>query len=120
QKVPSYRHRKAVSVDLNGWGSVTGDVAWGGSWFFLVNEHSEDLSVEHVDHLTDVAQAIRRALSRDSITGPDGQQIQNVALFGPPRRRDANSRNFVLPNGKSYGPVMLSRNSARRMACATS
>ena len=117
QNVPSYRHRKAVSVDLNGWGSVTGDVAWGGSWFFIVNEHSEDLSVEHVDHLTDVAQAIRRALSRHSITGPDGQHIENVALFGPPRRRDANSRNFVLRGGKWYGRSPCGTGTSAKLAC---
>jgi 4-hydroxyproline epimerase len=117
QNVPSYRHRKGVSVDLNGWGSVKGDVAWGGSWFFIVNEHSEDLSVEHVDHLTDVAQAIRRALSRDGVTGPDGQHIENVALFGPPRRRDANSRNFVLRGGKSYGRSPCGTGTSAKLAC---
>ena len=117
QNVPSYRHRKGVSVDLNGWGSVTGDVAWGGSWFFIVNQHSEDLSVEHVDHLTDVAQAIRRALSRDSVTGPDGQHIENIALFGPPRRRDANSRNFVLRAGKSYGRSPCGTGTSAKLAC---
>jgi 4-hydroxyproline epimerase len=117
QNVASYRHRKGVSVDLNGWGTVTGDVAWGGSWFFVVNEHSEDLSVEHVDHLTDVAQAIRRALSRDSVTGPDGQPIGNIALFGPPRRRDANSRNFVLRAGKSYGRSPCGTGTSAKLAC---
>jgi 4-hydroxyproline epimerase len=117
QNVPSYRHRKGVSVDLNGWGSVKGDVAWGGSWFFVVNEHSEDLSVEHVDHLTDVTQAIRRALSRDGVTGPDGQHIENIALFGPPRRRDANSRNFILRSGKSYGRSPCGTGTSAKLAC---
>src|SRR5947207_3846913 len=55
QNVPSFRHRKRVTVDLNGSGAVTGDVAWGGSWFFIVDEIREELSVERVDHLTEVA-----------------------------------------------------------------
>src|SRR5437016_6028455 len=84
QNVPSFRHRKHVTVDLNGSGSVTGDVAWGGSWFFIVDEHREDLSVERVDHLTGVARSIRRGLARDGVTGPGGEAIENVALFGPP------------------------------------
>src|SRR5436190_7681549 len=33
RNVPSYRHRKAVTVEVPGYGPVTGDVAWGGNWF---------------------------------------------------------------------------------------
>src|SRR3982750_2474391 len=33
RNVPSYRHRKAVTVDVPDCGPVTGDVAWGGNWF---------------------------------------------------------------------------------------
>ena len=36
--VPSYRHRAAVRVDVDGLGPVTGDVAWGGNWFFLTRD----------------------------------------------------------------------------------
>ena len=37
ENVPSYRSAKDVTVDVEGLGSVTGDVAWGGNWFFLVD-----------------------------------------------------------------------------------
>src|SRR5207253_1516186 len=63
QNVPSFRHRKNVIVDLNGTGKVTGDVAWGGSWFFIVNDHAEELSANRVERLTDVARDIRLALA---------------------------------------------------------
>ena len=117
QNVPSFRHRKQVTLDLNGWGAVTGDVAWGGSWFFIVDGHTEDLSSEHIDHLTDVAQTIRRTLARDGVTGPGGEAIDNVALFGPPRRRDANSRNFVLRSGKAYGRSPCGTGTSAKLAC---
>ena len=35
--VPSYRQVRALSVDVPGHGRVTGDVAWGGNWFFLAD-----------------------------------------------------------------------------------
>src|SRR3954470_12745769 len=35
ENVPSYRLRARVAVDVPGLGTVTGDVAWGGNWFFL-------------------------------------------------------------------------------------
>ncbi len=38
ENVPSYRHRRAVSLEVPGIGTVSGDVAWGGNWFFLVSD----------------------------------------------------------------------------------
>src|SRR5262245_60806773 len=37
--VPSFRKVKAAVVEVPGVGKVTGDVAWGGNWFFLVSDH---------------------------------------------------------------------------------
>ena len=40
ENVPSYRFAKDVTVDVDGLGLVTGDIAWGGNWFFLVDAES--------------------------------------------------------------------------------
>src|SRR5438093_10804275 len=34
QNVASFRHKSNVTVDVDGSSKVTGDVAWGGNWFF--------------------------------------------------------------------------------------
>src|SRR5205085_7723756 len=34
--VPSYRFADDVTVAVPGYGDVTGELAWGGNWFFLV------------------------------------------------------------------------------------
>ena len=39
--VESHRLIKAAKVEVPGLGTYTGDVAWGGNWFFLVHEHGE-------------------------------------------------------------------------------
>ena len=57
--VPSYRHLAGVQVDVPGYGAVTGDVAWGGNWFFLVKEHSMKLSLKNLEALTEFTWAIR-------------------------------------------------------------
>src|SRR6516165_5131429 len=36
ENVPSYRLAAGVTVRVDGIGLVTGDIAWGGNWFFLV------------------------------------------------------------------------------------
>lgn len=101
QNVASYRHAKDVRVSVNGT-TYTGDVAFGGSWCFLVNGHGEDISSANVDRLTEVAKSIRKALADQKITGARGEEITDIALFGRPQRRDANSKNFVLRSGRSY------------------
>src|ERR1700749_3983019 len=35
RNVPSYRYAKDVTVDVDAYGPISGDVAWGGNWFFL-------------------------------------------------------------------------------------
>jgi len=117
QNVPSYRHKKNVVVDLDGVGKFVGDVAWGGNWFFLSAQHSEELSVGRVERLTEVTRAIRQALVRDGVTGAAGEPIHQVALFGPPKRRDANSRNFVLSTGNSYGRSPCGTGTSAKLAC---
>src|SRR5215831_7570015 len=51
--VPSWRARKGVSVKVPGFGVVTGDVAWGGNWFFLTENHRQELSPANTERLTD-------------------------------------------------------------------
>lgn len=117
QNVPSFRHRKNVSVDLNGSGTFAGDVAWGGNWFFLVHENRDELNVANVNRLTELTRAIHQALKRDGITGANGEEVDSVVLFGPPQRRDARSRNFVLRSGRSYGRSPCGTGTSAKLAC---
>lgn len=115
--VTSYRHRKGVAVDVEGFGTFTGDVAWGGNWFFLVNDAGESLDMAKVERLTDLTWAIRQALTRDGITGADGAEIDHVELFGPPHDATANSRNFVLCPGKAYDRSPCGTGTSAKLAC---
>src|SRR4051794_40785665 len=63
ENVPSFRAAKSVAVEVPGMGRYTGDVAWGGNWFFLVEQHGETLDLAHVDRLTEVTWRIRHALT---------------------------------------------------------
>ena len=110
--VPSYRYRKDVRV-----GSVSGDIAWGGNWFFLVNQQRNDLDLQNVERLTELTWSIRQSLEREGITGKDGAVIDHVELFGPARRPDADSRNFVLCPGKAYDRSPCGTGTSAKMAC---
>src|SRR5438105_825729 len=77
QNVPSFRHLKDVAVNLNG-SRFAGDIAWGGSWCFVVNDHQEELNPARTERLTNVARLIRRELARNNITGPRGEASTDV------------------------------------------
>jgi 4-hydroxyproline epimerase len=118
--VPSWRHRARVPVDFELDGRtrrVHGDVAWGGNWFFLCDDHGEELALANLERLTDVAWAIRQALERAHVTGAQGGLIDHVELFGPPTRADCDSRNFVLCPGRAYDRSPCGTGTSAKLAC---
>ena len=115
--VPSYRTASNVTVVVDGLGEVTGDVAWGGNWFFLVREHRESLELANVARLTAATEAIRAALRAQGITGTAGEEIDHVELFGPPRDSRNHSRNFVLCPGGAYDRSPCGTGTSAKLAC---
>jgi len=115
--VPSYRYRKDVAIEVEGLGRITGDIAWGGNWFFLVNDHRQSLDLANVEALTNVAWKIRQALASNAITGADGGEIDHIELFGPPVDSASNSRNFVLCPGKAYDRSPCGTGTSAKIAC---
>jgi 4-hydroxyproline epimerase len=109
QNVASFRHAKGVKVD-----KFTGDIAWGGNWFFITDY---DLTLPNVDDLAEVARSIRKGLRRDGITAPGGRPIDSIALFGAPSRRSVNSRNFVLRSARSFDRSPSGTATSAKLAC---
>jgi 4-hydroxyproline epimerase len=117
ENVPSYRHAKAVTVQVDGIGPVTGDVAWGGNWFFLVSDHGQSLDLANAEHLGQYTWRIRQALEKRGITGADGGLIDHVELFGPPLDARNHSRNYVLCPGKAYDRSPCGTGTSAKLAC---
>jgi len=117
RNVPSYRARKDVEVEAPGYGAVRGDVAWGGNWFFLVNDHGMRIALDNVDALTNFAWSVRQALASQGVTGADGGEIDHIELLGPPDRDDADSKNFVLCPGKAYDRSPCGTGTSAKLAC---
>ena len=109
--VPSYRKAKGFAVDVPGLGRVSGDVAWGGNWFYLVEDHGQTLSLANVETLTDVAWRIRTVLN-----GNGFPEVDHVELYGLPTA-GANSRSFVLCPGKAYDRSPCGTGTSAKIAC---
>ena len=118
QNVRSYRHAAAVPVEVPGWGTVHGDVAWGGNWFFLI-EAGDMIAVDfsNLDRLTDFTCAVRKALEANGITGEDGGEIDHIEVFGPPANDEADSKNFVLCPGNQYDRSPCGTGTSAKIAC---
>ena len=115
--VPSYRLATNVRVEVPGLGPVTGDIAWGGNWFFLVKEHSEELVLENLDRLMDFTLRVREALAQAGITGVGGHEIDHVELFAPSKLAGVDSKNFVLCPGKAYDRSPCGTGTSAKLAC---
>jgi 4-hydroxyproline epimerase len=117
RNVASYRYAKNVRVEVPGYGPVLGDIAWGGNWFFLVDRGQQALDLEQVEQLTEFTWAIRLALTREGITGADGQEIDHIELFAGSVRADVNGRNFVLCPGKAFDRSPCGTGTSAKLAC---
>jgi 4-hydroxyproline epimerase len=117
ENVPSYRFRAGVTVQVDSVGSVTGDVAWGGNWFFLTSEHGQELDLARVEQLTDFAWSLRKALEAAAVTGANGEAIDHIELFGPATRSDLNARSFVLCPDKEYDRSPCGTGTSAKLAC---
>ncbi len=117
ENVPSYCYRESVEISVKGLGLVTGDIAWGGNWFFLVQGIPVTLKLENVASLTRLAKEVKRALASQGITGAEGQEIDHIEFFSAPLSVDANSRNFVLCPGGAYDRSPCGTGTSAKLAC---
>jgi 4-hydroxyproline epimerase len=117
ENVPSFRMLAGISVEVPDFGTVVGDVAWGGNWFFLTDTNHLRLNAENTDALTRYTSAIRDSLERDGVTGPNGEWIDHIEVFGPPASDENSGRNFVLCPGTEYDRSPCGTGTSAKMAC---
>jgi 4-hydroxyproline epimerase len=110
--VPSYRRARSVVIDVEGIGRVTGDVVWGGNWFYLVEEPQLPLAPTDIELLVDRAWRIRQEINAAGFP-----EVDHVELFGPPRSSEARARNFVLCPGKAFDRSPCGTGTSAKLAC---
>ncbi|HAT1618057.1 TPA: 4-hydroxyproline epimerase [Raoultella ornithinolytica] len=114
ENVPARRGKKQLSVSTS-VGTVTGDIAWGGNWFFLINDHPFTLEPAQIPQLTEYAWAVRAGLEAAGIRGDDGGEIDHIELFAD--AADADSRSFVLCPGKAWDRSPCGTGTSAKLAC---
>jgi 4-hydroxyproline epimerase len=112
ENVTSHRIARGVRVQLPDGSSVSGDVAWGGNWFYLLTDHGQRLDLDSLDSLTDFTRRVRAAVNAAGYS-----QVDHVELFGPAAGSAARSRNFVLCPGNAYDRSPCGTGLSAKLAC---
>lgn len=107
RNVPSHRKARAVQA-----GGVTGDVAWGGNWFFIVSNHGLDLTRDNIPGLTQACLSMREA-----VRAAGHSEVDHVELLGPPQDPANHGRNFVLCPGGEYDRSPCGTGTSAKLAC---
>ena len=115
QNVPSYRYKKDLEIEVENYGKVKGDIAWGGNWFFLIGEHSFELKLKNLNELMTFTKEVRDALNKNEIAGENGQEVDHIELFSP--TENADSKNFVLCPGGEYDRSPCGTGTSAKLAC---
>ena len=113
--VRSYRFRQDVPLRLAGGRIVTGDIAWGGNWFFLTSDHDLVVEPENIPALQDLTLAIRAALDENGIRGEHDGVIDHIELLGSSAHADA--RSFVMCPGGAYDRSPCGTGTSAKVAC---
>ncbi len=126
RNVPSRRFLAGVEIEVSvpgGARRVRGDVAWGGNWFFLTEDHGVELVPRNIPALSAFCLSVRAALRAAGITGDGGMEIDHVELSAPANGPAsagggrADSRNFVLCPGGAYDRSPCGTGTSARLAC---
>lgn len=115
--VESYRLVQDVAVEVPGVGTVRGDVAWGGNWFFISNDAPLRLEIARWRELTAYTEAIRGALEAAGIRGANGDEIDHVELNAAAQDPGNHARNFVLCPGLAYDRSPCGTGLSAKLAC---
>ena len=103
ENVLSYVIKKDVLLrNVPGIGDVTGDIAFGGNWFFIVRAPTFQICLGQVAVLDGICWAIRKALKIQGCLGESGAEIDHVELFSDAKPVGADSMNYVQCPGGAY------------------
>jgi 4-hydroxyproline epimerase len=112
ENIPSYRIAASARLEVEGYGGVVGDVAYGGNHFFLVKNSPIPVISDRMDELGSFTKAVMAAARAQGY--PD---VNHVEVFGPPEREDADSKNYVLCPGGEYDRSPCGTGTSAKLAC---
>ena len=117
RNVESYRAEKDVSLTLPDFGHVTGDIAWGGNWFYITEQVPAALQLQNSNLLLKFTGQIRTQLREMQFAAVTGSAIDHIELHGPADDDKADAKSFVLCPGGAYDRSPCGTGTSAKVAC---
>lgn len=123
KNVPSFLYKKDVVIDVPGYGKVQGDVAFGGNWYFYIEDKEINIRVapESIDDLIEAGIKIKNRFNEKfDLTHPSDSNISKkllgVSIIGSPiKNKNANQNNIEI-EGKLFDRSPCGTGTSGRMA----
>ena len=109
--------RHSVAIETANHGSFTGDLAFGGNWFFIVEPSPLPVGPKNIPQLTNIAIDLMESCIRNGLTGERGENVDHVIFQDASSKPDVHSRNFVLCPDYEYDRSPCGTGSSARLAC---
>jgi len=93
--VESHRLQKGVELEVEGYGHVTGDLAYGGNVFFIVNPSPVEVTPGNINALTEIGTAVRNAVFAKDLRDHRGKPVDHFIF-------QTGQRTFVLCPDDTY------------------
>lgn len=121
--IPVFLYKEDVSINVPGYGEVTGDVAFGGNWYFYVKAKEVGVRVksENIDDLIKTGMAIKSAFNKEfDLVHPTNPNISTKLLGvsivdSPVKNKEADQNNIVV-EGKFVDRCPCGTGTCGRMA----
>ncbi|MDD2493776.1 MAG: proline racemase family protein [Tissierellia bacterium] len=102
--VPAFLYKSDLKVNVPGIGEIIVDIAFGGSFFAIVDSQQPSLKLEissnNTDKIKKVGMKIRECVNKTIIVShpylPYINTVDLVEIYGPPKHKDANLQNVVV------------------------
>jgi len=119
---PSFVYAQDLEIEVDKYGKLTVDVAYGGIWYVVVDveQLGLEISVENLKDFSEannlVLQAVNASISAEHPQlGPAGQ-IPQMVFMGPARNPEANGMNLITSEALGYDRSPCGTGSSAKMA----
>ena len=117
ENVESFRAEKDVRLELPSFGTVVGDIAWGGNWFFISGQAPTPIRKENSKRLLNFTNEIRDQLRNMQFASIAGSEIDHIELFEPMSHENSDAKAFVLCPGGAYDRSPCGTGTSAKLAC---
>ena len=122
--VPAFVYKPNVSVDVPGYGMITGDVAFGGNWYFYVDAREAGVRVrpENIDELLRLGMSTKTEFNRRyALKHPTDSNISKELLGvsfvdSPIKNHSADQSNIVVEGKRFFDRSPCGTGTSGRMA----